>query len=61
VWVDVTDTFDRKLAALQAHTSQIAHVPDLEGMLRDWLGANAQEAGLPPGSLAEGYRAIDTS
>jgi len=61
VWVDVTDTFDRKLAALQAHTSQTAHMPDLEGMLRGWLGANAQQAGLPPGSLAEGYRAIDTA
>lgn len=60
VVVDITDTFDRKLAALRAHISQTAHRTDLEQMLRDWTGGNARVAGLPEGRLAEMYRAIDT-
>ncbi len=59
-YVDVTHTFDRKLAALRAHVSQTAHMDDLEGMLRGWLGANAAAAGLPEGRLAEGFRVVDT-
>jgi len=59
-YVDVTDTFDRKLSALRAHVSQTAHMDDLEGMLRGWLGTNAAAAGLPEGRLAEGFRIVDT-
>jgi LmbE family N-acetylglucosaminyl deacetylase len=59
-YVDVTDTFDRKLAALRRHVSQVAHHEDLEGMLRGWLGMNAARAGLPEGRLAEAFRVIDT-
>jgi LmbE family N-acetylglucosaminyl deacetylase len=57
-WVDVTDTFDRKLAALEAHASQTSHMPDLEGMLRGWLGANAVAGGLGDDRLAESFRVI---
>ena len=60
-FVDVTDTYDRKLAALRAHASQTAHMADLDGMLRGWLGANAAAAGLPDGRLAEAYRVVDTA
>lgn len=59
-YVDVTDTFDRKLAALRAHTSQTAHMTDLEGMLRTWHGANALAAGLPEGRLAEAFQVVVT-
>lgn len=59
--VDVTDTFDRKVAALRAHVSQTSHLDDLEGMLRGWLGANAKAAGLADGRLAEAYTIIRTS
>ena len=59
-YVDVTDVFDRKVAALRRHESQTAHMDDLEGMLRMWLGRNAGAAGLPEGRLAEGFRVIDT-
>ena len=59
-WVDVTDTFDRKLAALRRHVSQTEHMDDLEGVLRGWLQRNARAAGLPEGRLAEGFRRVDT-
>lgn len=57
-WVDVTDTFDRKVAALRAHVSQTGHMEDLEGLLRGWLGANAHAGGLPEGRLAESFRVV---
>ena len=59
-YVDVTDTFDRKLSALRAHVSQTAHMDDLETRLRGWLSTNAVAAGLPEGRLAEGFRVVDT-
>lgn len=58
--VDVTDSFDRKLAALQCHRSQTAHLGDgLETMVRDWLTRNAGVVGLPDGHLAELYTVIE--
>ncbi len=60
-FVDVTDTFDRKLAALRAHVSQTAHNGDLEANLRRWGGAIAQRGGLPEGRLAEAFKAVDTA
>jgi LmbE family N-acetylglucosaminyl deacetylase len=59
-WVDVTDTFERKVAALRRHASQTAHMDDLEGMLRGWLTRNATAGKLPEGRLAEAFRVIDT-
>jgi LmbE family N-acetylglucosaminyl deacetylase len=59
-YVDITDMFDRKVAALREHVSQMPGVEDLEGMLRGWLGANAAAAGLPDGRLAESFRSIVT-
>jgi LmbE family N-acetylglucosaminyl deacetylase len=57
-FVDVTDVFERKLAALRSHVSQISHHDDLEGMLRGWLGANAERGGLAEGRLAESFQVI---
>jgi LmbE family N-acetylglucosaminyl deacetylase len=57
-WVDVTDTFDRKVAALRRHVSQTSHMDDLEGMLRGWLSANAVRGGLGDGRLAESFRVV---
>lgn len=59
--VDITETFDRKLAALQAHVSQTGHMTDLEDRLRQWATANAVEAAFPDGHLAEAFRAITTA
>jgi LmbE family N-acetylglucosaminyl deacetylase len=59
-YVDVTDVFDRKLAALKAHVSQTGHMDGLENMLRGWLSSAAQAAGLPEGRLAEPFRVVPT-
>lgn len=60
--VDVTDTFERKLAAIRAHVSQVSHRSDeLAPMVRGWLTAQAQAAGLPDGRLAEVFHVIELS
>lgn len=59
--VDITATFDRKIAALRAHASQTAHMSDLEERMRNWGSVQARAAGLPEGRLAEGYLVLDTS
>lgn len=59
VYVDTTEVFDRKLAALMSHESQIADPAWVETLLREWGGVNAKLAGLPEGSLAEVFYAID--
>ncbi|MGH3720897.1 MAG: PIG-L deacetylase family protein [Pseudonocardiaceae bacterium] len=60
-YVDITDTFDRKIAALRAHASQTAHMTTLEERMRGWGSMQAQAAGLPAGRLAEGYLVLDTA
>jgi LmbE family N-acetylglucosaminyl deacetylase len=59
-YLDITDTFDRKLSALRAHVSQTAHL-DLDTMMRGWNTANAVAGGLPEGSLAEAFQVIPTT
>jgi LmbE family N-acetylglucosaminyl deacetylase len=59
-FVDITDTVDRKLAALRCHVSQL---PDEEATLervRQWVTATAKAADLPDGSAAEGFFVIET-
>ena len=43
-YVDVTDKFEMKLAALHAHASQTAHMDDLAGRITGWLSVQAAEA-----------------
>jgi LmbE family N-acetylglucosaminyl deacetylase len=59
-FVDVTEMFDRKLEALRCHVSQHPDPDRLEPLLRGWLTANAKQAGLPDGRLAEGFLGIET-
>jgi LmbE family N-acetylglucosaminyl deacetylase len=54
-FVDITDTFDRKIEALLSHVSQLTDPDGIEDRLREWNGANAEAGGLPSGRLAERY------
>ncbi|MGH3342663.1 MAG: PIG-L deacetylase family protein [Carbonactinosporaceae bacterium] len=58
--VEVTETFDRKTAALLAHTSQTGHMDGLEDMLRGWHAARARAVGLADGQLAETFQVVAT-
>jgi LmbE family N-acetylglucosaminyl deacetylase len=59
-YVDVTDAFPRKIAALRAHESQTGHMDELEDFLRGWMTRSAALAGLPEGRLAEAFQVLDT-
>lgn len=60
-YVDITDRFDAKVAALRAHDSQTGHMDDLEERIRGWMTAQAQQAGLPAGRLAEAFMIVGTA
>jgi LmbE family N-acetylglucosaminyl deacetylase len=57
-YIDITDTFSRKVAALRSHASQISDPVGLEQTLRGWLGKTAEQGGLPEGRLAEVFQVL---
>ncbi|MGC5013720.1 PIG-L deacetylase family protein [Streptosporangium sp. DT93] len=58
--VDVTDTFDRKLAALRSHVSQVGHQHDFEESLRGHFSRIAVEAGFGSGHYIESFQRVVT-
>jgi LmbE family N-acetylglucosaminyl deacetylase len=60
-FVDITDTFDLKMAALRSHASQTGHNPELENMVREWGQRNAGLGGLPDGRIAEAFKIVHTN
>ncbi|MGB3186248.1 MAG: PIG-L deacetylase family protein [Ornithinimicrobium sp.] len=56
--VDITDTFEAKVDALQQHASQTAHREQLAEMLRSWSTGVAERFGLPQGRLAEAFKFV---
>ena len=62
-FVDVTDAYPRKLAALAAHESQTGHHDKarFEAMLRGNAARAAEAAGFPTGRLAEMFRFVNTA
>ena len=59
-YVDITETFPRKIAALRCHASQIADPAELEERLRGWTSRTAELGGLAKGRLAEAYQVVQT-
>jgi LmbE family N-acetylglucosaminyl deacetylase len=59
-YVDITDTLERKLAALRRHESQLPDADATIERVRQWTAATAAAAGLPDGSAAEAYVVIAT-
>jgi LmbE family N-acetylglucosaminyl deacetylase len=58
--VDVTEMFDRKVAALRRHVTQVSHNPDFPDFVTGWMGHTAQQFGLPAGRLAEAFHVVHT-
>jgi LmbE family N-acetylglucosaminyl deacetylase len=59
-YVDITETFDRKVAAVRAHASQIKDPDKLADRLRERIAPNTVAAGLPDGRLAEAFQVVVT-
>jgi LmbE family N-acetylglucosaminyl deacetylase len=60
VYVDTTEAIDKKVSALLSHASQMKDPAGMDAMIRGWGAMTAEQGGLPAGSLAEAFRAIDT-
>jgi LmbE family N-acetylglucosaminyl deacetylase len=59
-YVDITETFNRKVAAVRAHASQVKDPDTLADRLRERIAPNAAAAGLPEGRLAEAFQVVVT-
>jgi LmbE family N-acetylglucosaminyl deacetylase len=59
-YVDITETFDRKVAAVRAHSSQIKDPESLPERLRERIAQNTAAAGLNGGRLAEAFQVVAT-
>lgn len=57
-YVDITETFDRKITALRAHRSQTGHRDKLVEEMRERIAPNAAAAGLHEGRLAEAFQVV---
>jgi LmbE family N-acetylglucosaminyl deacetylase len=61
IGVDITGQFDRKLAALRSHRSQVGDGEHIEPLLREWGSAVAKGWGLSEGALVEAFRVVKTT
>jgi LmbE family N-acetylglucosaminyl deacetylase len=58
--VDITDTIDRKLAALKCHASQYDNWEELAERIRGWARLNAEQNGLGERRSAESFLRVPT-
>ena len=56
VWVDVSGTFDTKIAALREHVSQIREPEGFDERLREWSAEAGRQIGV---AAAEGFRHVE--
>ncbi len=59
-FVDITDQFDRKIEALLCHESQMSDPDRIPGLIKSWGERIANDAGMPYGRLAEGFRRMNS-
>ncbi|HEY1644001.1 MAG TPA: PIG-L deacetylase family protein [Streptosporangiaceae bacterium] len=59
-YVDITGTFERKVAALCEHASQISDPAELAARIREWATRIATAGGLPEGRMAEAFQVLQT-
>ena len=57
-FLDITEVFDRKLAAIHAHRSQLTDPDALDERMREWFGHTARAGGLGEDRFAEAVRVI---
>lgn len=55
VWVDITETFDRKMAAIDCHRSQVGDRPDIAAQIHHCNRDYGQQAGT---SYAEAFKVL---
>jgi len=60
-FVDITGTFDRKVAALLCHESQMTDPGSTDQRMREWGEAHAIAGGLGAGRLAERFAVMPTA
>jgi len=58
--VDITEQFERKMAALLRHESQLPDPDGTRSRVRSWVEATAAQFGLADGRLAEAFQVVDT-
>jgi LmbE family N-acetylglucosaminyl deacetylase len=58
--VDVTDVVGLKLAALNSHVSQVAHI-DVETYITEWMRLTAERFELPEGRLVVAFHVVHTA
>jgi len=59
-YVDITETFDRKVAAVRAHARQVKDAGSLPKRLRERIAQNTAAAGLAADRLAEAFQVVAT-
>lgn len=57
-YVDITDFFEHKVRAVEAHASQVGHRGSMAASLREGIAPNTAPAGLPEDRLAEPFQVV---
>ncbi|MDH3753133.1 MAG: PIG-L family deacetylase [Acidimicrobiia bacterium] len=61
VFIDITEVFEAKVAALGSHVSQTADRFEIDELLREWAAGITERHDLPVGRLTEAFRRISTA